>query len=222
MATEADVLGSGANMVHSLLVGAWFVPQFRVFFLPWGQNSSFEDPRNCTLGAPFRAIHLAPLPPFVPSPFILLRSLSGKTGGVVRSTVAGFLGAHLVAFTEEWNSKVNLSVASDNPSSLVMPALTAVAPVLCVLPVARLFRFAGTYLGPYDPSGDDLLCSRRWVRACRCPRAAVFAGTAIGAAVGAATAHYFGEIIWGHSASRLFFIGLLFVRCCASRENAYR
>jgi uncharacterized membrane protein YccC len=106
-------------------------------------------------------------------------------------------------------------VARDNPPSLVLAARTAVAAVVSYL-IARLFRLPEAYwatistvIGMQSSLGAALPVSVQY-----------FAGTAIGAAVGAVTATHFRGSVWAFGVVVLF-IGLLFVVLRVER-TAYR
>jgi uncharacterized membrane protein YccC len=109
----------------------------------------------------------------------------------------------------------NLIVASDNPSSLGHAARTAVAAVVSYL-VARLFCLPEAYWSTISA----MIVMQSTLGAALPISVQRFAGTAIGAAVGAATATYFGENIWAFGIAA-FVIGIL---CAVLRieRNAYR
>jgi uncharacterized membrane protein YgaE (UPF0421/DUF939 family) len=108
-----------------------------------------------------------------------------------------------------------LIVARENPSSLVHAARTAVATIVSYL-VARLFHLPEDYWAPLS----TLIVMQLTLRAALPISVQSFAGTAIGAAVGAATATYFRGSIWAFGIS-IFLIGIL---CAVLRveRSAYR
>jgi uncharacterized membrane protein YgaE (UPF0421/DUF939 family) len=108
-----------------------------------------------------------------------------------------------------------LIVARENPSSLVHAARTAVAAVASYL-IARLFRLPEAYWA----SISTLIVMQSTLGAALPISAQRFAGTAIGAGVGAVAATYFRGSVWVFGIS-VFLIGLL---CALLRieRGAYR
>jgi uncharacterized membrane protein YccC len=108
-----------------------------------------------------------------------------------------------------------LIVARENPSTLVHAARTAVAAMVSYL-IARLFRLPEAYWAPIS----TLIVMQSTLGAALPISAQRFAGTAIGAAVGAATATYFPGNLWAFGAA-VFLIGVL---CAVLRieRSAYR
>ncbi|HKN33686.1 MAG TPA: FUSC family protein [Terriglobales bacterium] len=106
-------------------------------------------------------------------------------------------------------------VARDNPTSLVLTARTAVAAVVSFL-IARLFRLPEAYWAPIS----TVIGMQSTLGAALPVSVQYFAGTAIGAAVGAVTATYFSESVWAFGVAVLI-IGLL---CAVLRveRGAYR
>jgi uncharacterized membrane protein YccC len=106
-------------------------------------------------------------------------------------------------------------VARDNPSSLVLAARTTVAAVLSYL-IARLFRLPEAYWAPVS----TLIGMQPTLGASLPVSVQYFAGTAVGAAVGALTATYFPQTLWVFGVAVLI-IGLL---CAILRveRGAYR
>ena len=106
-------------------------------------------------------------------------------------------------------------VARENPSSLVNAARTTVAAVASYL-IARLFRLPEAYWAPIS----TLIGMQSTLGASMPVSVQHFAGTAIGAAVGAVTAIYFHESVWAFGVAVLV-IGLL---CAVLRveRGAYR
>jgi uncharacterized membrane protein YgaE (UPF0421/DUF939 family) len=96
-----------------------------------------------------------------------------------------------------------LIVARENPSSLEHAARTAVAAVVSYL-AACLFRLPEAYWAPIS----TLLVTQSTLGAALPISAQRFAGTAIGAAVGAVTATYFPGNFWAFGVA-VFFIGVL-------------
>src|SRR5260370_12366714 len=94
-------------------------------------------------------------------------------------------------------------IAKDHPPSAGYAAQTAVATVVSYL-VARLFHLPEAYWAPLS----TLIVMQLTLRAALPISVQSFAGTAIGAAVGAATATYFRGSIWAFGIS-IFFIGIL-------------
>jgi uncharacterized membrane protein YgaE (UPF0421/DUF939 family) len=109
----------------------------------------------------------------------------------------------------------NLIVARENPASLVHAARTAVAAVVSYL-IARLFRLPEAYWAPIS----TLIVMQSTLGAALPVSMQRFAGTAIGAAVGAAGATYFPENVWAFGVA-VFVIGIL---CAGLRveRSAYR
>ena len=108
-----------------------------------------------------------------------------------------------------------LIVARENPSSLVHAARTSVAAVVSYL-VARLFRLPEAYWAPIS----TLIVMQSTLGAALPVSVQRFAGTGIGAAVGAATATYFHSSVWTFGIA-VFLVGLL---CAVLRveRSAYR
>ena len=108
-----------------------------------------------------------------------------------------------------------LIVAGENPSSLANAARTAVATIASYL-VARLFRLPEAYWAPIS----TLIALQSGLGAALPISAQYFAGTAIGAVVGAVTAAYFGGSVWAFGIA-VFLIGLI---CAVLRveRSAYR
>jgi uncharacterized membrane protein YccC len=108
-----------------------------------------------------------------------------------------------------------LVVARQNPSSLVHAARTAVAVVVSYL-VARLFRLPEAYWAPIS----TLLVMQSQLSGALPISAQYFAGTGIGAAIGAAAAISFGGSPWAFGIA-VFLIGIL---CAVLRveRSAYR
>jgi uncharacterized membrane protein YgaE (UPF0421/DUF939 family) len=106
-------------------------------------------------------------------------------------------------------------VAKENPTSLVHVARTALAAVVSYL-IARLFRLPEAYWAPIS----TVIGMQSTLDAALPVSAQYFAGTAVGAAVGAVTATYFGESVWAFGVAVLI-IGLL---CAVLRveRGAYR
>src|SRR5882724_7543706 len=108
-----------------------------------------------------------------------------------------------------------LILTKDNPSTLEHSARTAVAAVVSLL-VARLFRLPEAHWAPIS----TLIVMQSTLGAALPISAQRFAGTAIGAAVGALTATWFSGNVWAFGAA-IFLIGLL----CAVlhiERSAYR
>jgi uncharacterized membrane protein YccC len=108
-----------------------------------------------------------------------------------------------------------LIVARENPSSLVHAARTAAAAIVSYL-VARLFRLPEAYWAPIS----TLIVMQSTLGASLPISVQCFAGTGLGAAVGAATATYFPGSLWAFGVA-LLFIGIL---CAVLRveRSAYR
>ena len=108
-----------------------------------------------------------------------------------------------------------LIVARENPSSLTNAARTAVAATVSYL-VARVFQLPEAYWAPIS----TLIGMQSTLGASLPVSVQHFAGTAIGAAVGAVTAIYFHESVWAFGVAVLV-IGLL---CAVLRveRGAYR
>ena len=108
-----------------------------------------------------------------------------------------------------------LIVAKENPSSLVHAARTAVAAVLSYL-IARLFHLPEAYWSAIS----TLIVMQSTLGAALPISVQRFAGTAIGAAVGAATATFFGANVWAFGGA-VFLVGVL---CAILRveRGAYR
>lgn len=108
-----------------------------------------------------------------------------------------------------------LIVAKENPSSLVNAARTAVAAVVSYL-AARLFHLPEAHWATIS----TLIVMQSTLGAALPISVQRFAGTGIGAAVGAATASYFGGSIWAFGIAVLL-IGVL---CAVLRieRSAYR
>jgi uncharacterized membrane protein YccC len=94
-------------------------------------------------------------------------------------------------------------VARENPSSLVHAARTTVAAVVSYL-IARLFRLPEAYWAPIS----TVIGMQSTLGASLPVSVQHFAGTAVGAAVGAVTATYFRESVWAFGLAVLT-IGLL-------------
>src|SRR5258708_8057100 len=99
-------------------------------------------------------------------------------------------------------------VARENPSSLVNAARTTVAAVASYL-IARLFRLPETYWAPIS----TLIGMQSTLGASMPVSVQHFAGTAVGAAVGAATATYFRERVWAFCVPVL----IIALRCAVLR-----
>jgi uncharacterized membrane protein YgaE (UPF0421/DUF939 family) len=97
----------------------------------------------------------------------------------------------------------NLIIARENPSSLGHAARNAVAAIVSYL-VARLFGLPEAYWAPIS----TLIVIQSTVGAALPISVQSFAGTAIGAALGAATATYFRGSLWAFGIT-VFLIGLL-------------
>jgi uncharacterized membrane protein YccC len=106
-------------------------------------------------------------------------------------------------------------VARDNPPSLVLASRTAVAAVVSYL-IARLFRLPEAYWAPIS----TVIGMGSTLGAALPVSAQHFAGTAIGAAVGAVTATYLRGSIWTFGIA-VFLIGSLFAVLRVER-SAYR
>ena len=106
-------------------------------------------------------------------------------------------------------------VAKDNPTSLVLAARTAVAAVVSYL-IARLFHLPEAYWAPIS----TVIGMGSTLGAALPVSAQHFAGTAIGAAVGAVTATYLHGSVWTFGIAVLL-IGLLFAVLRVER-SAYR
>ena len=106
-------------------------------------------------------------------------------------------------------------VARENPSSLVHAARTTVAAVVSYL-IARLFRLPEAYWAPIS----TLIGMQSTLGASLPVSVQHFAGTAVGAAIGAVTATYFPESVWAFGVAVLM-IGVL---CALLRveRGAYR
>ena len=110
---------------------------------------------------------------------------------------------------------VSLFIAKNNPPSLAYVSQMAVAAGLSYL-IARLFGLPEAYWAPMS----TMTVTQSNFDAALPVSLQHFAGTAIGAAVGAVAATYFHENVWSFSAA-VFLIGLL---CVALRveTSAYR
>ncbi|HWY57574.1 MAG TPA: FUSC family protein [Terriglobales bacterium] len=108
-----------------------------------------------------------------------------------------------------------LIVARENPASLVHAARIAVAAVVSYL-IARLFRLPEAYWAPIS----TLIVMQSTLGAALPVSMQRFAGTAIGAVVGAVGASYFAGNVWALGVA-VFVIGIL---CAALRieRSAYR
>jgi uncharacterized membrane protein YccC len=106
-------------------------------------------------------------------------------------------------------------IAQDNPPSVSYAAQTAVAVVVSYL-MARLFRLPEAYWAPMS----TLIVMQSTLDVALPVSVQYFAGTAIGAAVGAVTATYFYGNVWAFGVS-VFIIGLLCVVLRVER-SAYR
>jgi uncharacterized membrane protein YccC len=106
-------------------------------------------------------------------------------------------------------------VARDNPPSLVLAARTAAGAVVSYL-IARLFRLPEAYWAPIS----TLIGMQSTLGAALPVSVRYFAGTAIGAAVGAVTATHFSGNLWAFGVAVLV-VGLL---CAVLRveRSAYR
>ena len=106
-------------------------------------------------------------------------------------------------------------MAKENPTSLVHVARTAVAAVMSYL-IARLFRLPEAYWAPIS----TLIGMQSTLGAALPVSVQYFAGTAVGAAVGAVAATYFSESVWVFGVAVLI-VGLL---CALLRveRGAYR
>ena len=105
-------------------------------------------------------------------------------------------------------------MARDNPPSLVLAARTAVAAVVSYL-IARLFHLPEAYWAPISTVGMGSTLGAALPVSVQ-----HFAGTAIGAAVGAVTATYLHGSVWTFGIAVLL-IGLLFAVLRVER-SAYR
>src|SRR6266853_450761 len=105
--------------------------------------------------------------------------------------------------------------AKDNPTSLVLAARTAVAAVVSYL-IARLFHLPEAYWAPIS----TVIGMGSTLGAALPVSVQHFAGTAIGAAVGAVTATYLQGSVWTFGIAVLL-IGLLFAVLRVER-SAYR
>ena len=106
-------------------------------------------------------------------------------------------------------------LARDNPTSLVQAGRTAVAAVVSYL-IARLFLLPEAYWAPIS----TLIGMQSTLGATLPVSVQHFAGTAIGAAVGAVTATYFHGNVWAFGGAVLI-VGLLFAFLRVER-SAYR
>jgi uncharacterized membrane protein YccC len=106
-----------------------------------------------------------------------------------------------------------LIVARENPSSLVNAARTAVAAIVSYL-VARLFRLPEAYWA----SISTLIVMQSTLGAALPVSVQRFAGTAIGAAVGAATVTFFGGSFWTFGIA-VFLVGILCAVLRVERSN---
>ena len=106
-------------------------------------------------------------------------------------------------------------VARENPSSLLHAVRTAVAAVVSYL-VARMFRLPEAYWA----SISTLIVMQSTLGAALPISAQRFAGTAIGAAVGAATATYFPGRVWAFGIA-VFVVGVVCAAFGVAR-SAYR
>jgi uncharacterized membrane protein YccC len=106
-------------------------------------------------------------------------------------------------------------MARDNPPSLVLAARTAVAAVVSYL-IARLFHLPEAYWAPIS----TVIGMGSTLGAALPVSVQHFAGTAIGAAVGAVTATYLHGSVWTFGIAVLL-IGLLFAVLRVER-SAYR
>jgi|SRR5215471_2807950 len=106
-------------------------------------------------------------------------------------------------------------IAKDNPPTVGHVVQTAVAAVLSYL-TARLFRLPEAYWAPMS----TVIVMQTNLDAALPVSVQHFAGTAMGAAVGAVTATYFGESVWWFGAA-VFVTGLLCVALRVER-SAYR
>jgi len=115
----------------------------------------------------------------------------------------------------EMRQLTKLLVARENPSSLVYAARTTLAAILSYL-VARLFRLPEAYWAPIS----TLIAMQSTLGAALPISVQHFAGTAIGAAVGAVAASYFPGRLWVFGVA-VFLIGAL---CAVLRfeRGAYR
>jgi uncharacterized membrane protein YgaE (UPF0421/DUF939 family) len=96
-------------------------------------------------------------------------------------------------------------IAKDNPPSIAQVLLTAVASVASYL-LARLFRLPEAYWAPMS----TLIVMKLTLDAAFPIAVQYVAGTAVGAAVGAATDYYFHSSVWVF-AGAVIFVGLLCV-----------
>jgi uncharacterized membrane protein YgaE (UPF0421/DUF939 family) len=96
-----------------------------------------------------------------------------------------------------------LIIARENPSSMTHAARTAVAVIVSYL-VARLFRLPEAYWAPIS----TLIVIQSTLGAALPISVQSLAGTAIGAAAGAATATYFRGSLWAFGIT-VFLIGIL-------------
>jgi uncharacterized membrane protein YgaE (UPF0421/DUF939 family) len=106
-------------------------------------------------------------------------------------------------------------IAKDNPLSVAQVALTAMAAVLSYL-IARLFRLPEAYWAPIS----TLLVMQLTLSAALPVAVQYIAGTAVGAAVGAATDMYFHASVWAFGGA-VVLVGLLFVGLRVER-SAFR
>src|SRR5215813_13794307 len=106
-------------------------------------------------------------------------------------------------------------IAKDNPPSVAHAAQVALAVVVSFL-IARLFRLPEAYWAPMT----TLLVMQPTHRAALPISMQYFAGTAVGAAVGAITDSYFPGNVWAFGAA-VFVMGLLSMLLYVER-SAYR
>jgi uncharacterized membrane protein YccC len=106
-------------------------------------------------------------------------------------------------------------VAKNNPPSVLHAVQIAIAVVVSLL-IARLFRLPEAYWAPMS----TLIVMQSTLDAALPISMQYFAGTAVGAAVGAVTDTYFHGSVWAFGAAVLF-IGLLAVILQVER-NAFR
>lgn len=106
-------------------------------------------------------------------------------------------------------------VAKDDPPTVAHAAQTAVAAVVSYL-IARLFRLPEAYWAPIA----TLIVMQSTLDAALPVSVKYFAGTAVGAAVGAMMATYFDSSVWAFGVA-VFIIGLLCVTLRVER-SAFR
>ena len=124
-------------------------------------------------------------------------------GGSSSTHKAGSTAKTISAASHGYGQLSRFIVARENPSSLGYAARTAVAAIVSYL-IARLFRLPESYWAPIS----TLIALQPGLSASLPISMQYFVGTAIGAAVGAVTATYFGASVWAFGFA-VFLIGLL-------------